>query len=318
MPERHEVTPKSLYNFLYDSIEGESLIAFNPAVKDDTCPDELVMLFEAEPEIDESTRDYPLLKRDFAINDADGNYSKYKNVLVHKNRWNINGGPEKLRLIPSNDFVTVTFADSCSYMVPINRLKTLQWDLKNTDYSGIIQRKIALMNLYMGDQKLWRLGYTAIFLAVPTFIILAIFRFKKCKFRYILFSAIMSTSIGYLMGMVSEEGFFVDHAIGRYLGAISGFVSGICFAVIAARFVKSKWRIAVIYPLSVLLILFCTFILYKNMLIINHGFRLFYIYRGLTVGIWLSYFSTGIFLKIISKRYSTIQLCKETNLQEPA
>ena len=228
-----------------DCIEGESSYALNIAAagkKLVDLPDDLVLIFEVEPDKKEGQRDFPIEQREF---NKDNKYKGIYTGLVHKDRWNICCGPERLLLKPNLNYAYIIFAGGEKKQAKFDKLHELRWDIEGTDYSGLFRQKLQKIDEYKYKLQL-KIGKTrnlsTACLAVLTIFTLIFYPIKrKDVFRLVIFT-FLSAVCGFFFGAISHllHNYNIHIDIGTSVGLYVGIAAGICYSAIMLNHKSDK------------------------------------------------------------------------------
>ena len=231
-----DMTPVCFITYDSDYVQGESTLAFNKVDIDDSSPSSLVMVFEAEVDIEGKTRGDPIEKRAFMQTDDDDSFSDLKDIKVYKDLWNISGGPEKLAIKPGCKYVPILFCDGYASGIKLEKLASLRWDHQNTDYSDIIQAKIDKANLVLAK------GYKKVWIIIAVLAVLTLLSLRKLpvprkKLKILIIFSICVSLLGWFFGSISYATHmsFHDSNIGSILGLSSGLFLAIWYFTFIAN-----------------------------------------------------------------------------------
>ena len=228
-----DMSLRSFMAHFYGHKWGETTIALNNAVINDSVTGDIVMLFEAEDPGDDDRRDYALEQREFMICDDKEYYGNMVDEKVCQERWNISGGPEILLILPGRDIYPVLFTDTHVSYLTRDELKSVRWDVDKTDYSDIIQAKIDKANLTLSEVNNRFLLIGIVLLAISLMTLLK-YPIEKCNIGIAIkiISAISLT--GLLLGSISHmvHTSFDDARIGSTLGLLSAIATSIFYIAV--------------------------------------------------------------------------------------
>ena len=308
-----------------DCIEGETLFALNKAVigkKYSVLPSDLVLLFEVEPAKNEGERSYPFSQRTFFDDEV---YEGFESYFVHKDRWNICSGPERLMVRPDLEFAYILYADFSFEKVRPQKLASLRWDLDNTDYSDIFDKK---MQQFYEERKVTFFNSRNMILTttgILGFVTLLVLIVKPLNhsFSFVaLLLCLLAIGVGGYYGNLSEHLHPITERdqdrIGAEIGVISGLTAGLCYCALGIRLCsRSKWYMLKTVSLGMLTGVICSSIVHINLALVSNGNILESCLGGLFFGIASGYalgLAFGVCMLVANKLQNEAIEQKQQNL----
>jgi hypothetical protein len=308
--EKADVSPKSFLCYKSGSKLGESDYCMNiyaVGKKLSELPGNMVLLFEADFKHSKGENRVAIRQRP-----SFGKYSVISDMFkgdeaVYLNQWNRVGGPELIDVNRHFPVCHIVMANGTGMVVRYSKLSDLRWNPEGSAPTPVFStpdRK--LIALAMNKGIFW--GILGLLFTIGTVVLLTKYEVVR-YWKFALILGILSSLFGLFFGLMSGEAYSFHRIAGGIAGAIFGFPTGICFAVVfAGRTNDLKRSItfrSFVTSMGMVTGIFCSTLVHMVLMVLNGETNPFGIVIGIPFGIFtggiLGVFSGGIIRKYYSQ-----------------